>query len=65
MTIDQIRGALDHMEANYGLAMDADDYGLANAFLVKIDWLRDELVRAIRATDPHTTEADIRFFEGW
>jgi two-component SAPR family response regulator len=63
MTVDQIRTALDHMEANYSLAMDNSEYGLANAFLSKIDWLREELVRAIKAIDPYTTEADIHYFE--
>lgn len=65
MTIDQIRTALDHMESNYGLAMDAEDQGLAHAFYDKIVWLRNELIRAIRTEDPYTTEADIRYFEGW
>jgi hypothetical protein len=63
MTIDQVRTALDHMETNYGLAMDAGDYGLANAFHSKIDWLWSELTRLIQAEDPYTTEADIRYFE--
>ena len=65
MTVDQIRGALDHMESNYGLAIDADDMSLASAFYDKIMWLRSELIREIRAADPYTTEADIRYFEGW
>jgi hypothetical protein len=43
MTVDQIRTALDHMEENYGLAMDYKDYGLARAFKDKIDWLMVEL----------------------
>ena len=64
MTVDQIRIALDHMEANYSLAMDNSEYGLANAFHAKIDWLREELVRLIQADDPFATEADIRYFEG-
>ena len=65
LTVDQIRSALDSMERNYSLAMDSESYGLANAFLAKIDRLREELVRVIRELDPHTTEADIRFFEGF
>jgi hypothetical protein len=52
------------MEENYALAMDAGDYGLANAFHSKIDWLWSELIRQIQAEDPYTTEADIRYFEG-
>jgi hypothetical protein len=63
LTVEQIRSALDSMERNYSMAMDYESYGLANAFLAKIDRLREELVRVIRASDPHTTEADIRFFE--
>ena len=43
MTVDQIRTALDHMEENYGLAMDYKEYGLARAFKDKIDWLMAEL----------------------
>ena len=43
MTVEQIRIALDHMEENYGLAMDYKDYGLALAFKDKIDWLMVEL----------------------
>jgi hypothetical protein len=43
--------------------MDAQDYGLANAFHAKIDWLWSELVKLIQAEDPFTTEADIRYFE--
>jgi chromosome condensin MukBEF ATPase and DNA-binding subunit MukB len=65
MTVDQIRSALDYMEANYSRAMDEGAYGLANAFLAKIDRLRDLLVQAICTEDPHASEADVRFFEGW
>ena len=65
MTVDKIRTALDYMEQNYSLAMDHEDMGLAQAFYDKIMFLRDELVREIRAEDPYTTEADIRYFEGW
>ena len=43
MTVEQIRIALDHMEENYGLAMDYKEYGLAAAFKDKIDWLWAEL----------------------
>ena len=64
MTVDQIRTALDHMETNYGLAMDAQDYGLANAFHAKIDWLWSELIRLVKAEDPEINEADITFFGG-
>lgn len=65
MSIDQIRSALTHMEANYSLAMDTESYSLANAFLDKIIFLQDELVRLVVAEDPYTTEADVRYFEGF
>jgi hypothetical protein len=53
------------MEANYSLAMDTESYSLANAFLDKIIFLQDELVRLVVAEDPYTTEADVRYFEGF
>ena len=65
MTVDQIRSALDHMEANYSSAMDSEAYGLAQAMYDKIMSLRDQLIQAITAADPYTTEADVRYFEGF
>ena len=62
LTLDQIRNALNVMEDNYGMAMDAEAYGLAKAFRSKIDLLMAELV--LRLVDPYTTEADVRYFEG-
>ena len=64
LTIDQIRNSLTHMENSYGVAMDSGAYGLAGAIKDKIDGLWEELVGRIRAEDPYTTEADIRYFEG-
>lgn len=64
LTIEQIRAALDHMEANYGFAMDCQAYGLAAALKDKIDGLMEALTSRIRAMDPYASEADIRFFEG-
>lgn len=63
MTVDQIRTALDWMETNYGLAMDHEDLGLAQAFYDKIKRLQKQLIQAIQATDPYASEADIRYFE--
>ena len=63
LTIEQLRSGLDFMELNFGRAMDGKAYGLAQAFKEKIDGLFAELVIRIQATDPYTTEADIRFFE--
>jgi hypothetical protein len=64
LTIEQIRFALSQMELNYKLAMENESYGLANAFLSKIDRLREMLVNLINIQDPYTTESDIRYFEG-
>ena len=64
MTVDQIRTALTHMEHNYDLAISAHEYGLANAFHAKIDWLWSELIRLVKAENPDINEADITFFGG-
>lgn len=64
MTVEQIRTALTHMEHNYDLAISAHEYGLANAFHAKIDWLWSELIRLVKAEDPDINEADITFFGG-
>ena len=63
LNIDQIRSALDFLEASYSKAMDGEAYGLANAILTKIDGLTDELTARIMAEDPCTTAADVRYFE--
>ena len=65
LTVEQIRSSLDFMERNYSIAMDAEAYGLANAFLAKIDRLREELVKVIHELDSYTSESDIRFYEGF
>lgn len=65
MTQEQIRAALDWLEKNYSEAMDAGVHGLADALYDRIQYLRGELVRTICAQDPHTTEADVRCFEGF
>jgi hypothetical protein len=65
MTIERIRTALDELESNYGMAMDFKAYVLADALRDQILMLQDALVKAIVAEDPYTTEADVRFFEGF
>jgi L-amino acid N-acyltransferase YncA len=61
---DQIRKRLDLLEDTYARAMDEGHYGLA----MMIKQMREDdfrnLVAAIQAEDPYTTEADIRYFEG-
>ena len=61
--ISAIRTALNFAESSYSKAMDRGDYDCANMLSRSIDKLWGMLVEAIRAKDPHTTEADIRFFE--
>ena len=61
--IETIRSALNFAEFSYSKAMDCGDYDGANMARRSIDTLWDLLVEAIRAEDPHTTEADIRYFE--
>ena len=65
MTVDQIRIALTNIESNYSVAMDREDFELARYYYDKIRTLQGELVRAICAEDPCTSEADVRYFEGF
>lgn len=70
--IDTIRKALTEIEAAYERTLDIqvaepdneEIAGRAVALLKAHDQLWDLLVRTIRAEDPYTTEADIRYFEG-
>ena len=64
LTIDQIRTAMDEIELSYTIAMDNGAEGLASAIRDKLQLLWAELIEKIRAEDPYTTEADIRYFEG-
>jgi hypothetical protein len=48
LTINQIRDAIDHMERNYQLAMEAGDTGLASAFNDKLEALGCELESRIQ-----------------
>jgi hypothetical protein len=61
--IEAIRMDLTALEATYGLYMDTGRYDEANVISKALDNKWNMLVAAIRAEDPHTTEADIRYFE--
>jgi hypothetical protein len=61
--IEAIRMDLTALETIYGLYMDTGRYDEANAISKALDNKWGMLVAAIRAEDPHTTEADIRYFE--
>jgi hypothetical protein len=63
LNIDQIRSALDFLEASYSKAMDSEAYGLADTILAFRDTLTEELTAKIMAEDPYTTAADVRYFE--
>ena len=65
MTIKEIREALEYLESNYEMAMDFKAHSLATALRDKILILQNQLVEAIVADDPYTSEADVRFFEGF
>jgi hypothetical protein len=62
-TVDQLRFVLSCQEQRYAAAMDCKDYELARRLMIQRDKTWDQLVRLIQAEDPHTTEADIRYFE--
>jgi hypothetical protein len=61
--IEAIRMDLTALEASYSLCMDTECYDEANMVSKAIDMQWGLLIAAIRAEDPHTTEADIRYFE--
>jgi len=61
--IETLRKALTLAEAQYSKALDLGAYNVANFISKSIDKLREILTAEIMAADPHTTEADINFFE--
>jgi len=61
--IEAIRMDLTALEVTYNLYMDTGRYDEANMISKALDNKWGMLVAAIRAEDPHTTEADIRYFE--
>lgn len=65
MTVSQIRTTLEELESNYEMAMNFRAYPLADHLQLQITQLQDKLVELICAEDPYTTEADVRFFEGF
>jgi hypothetical protein len=62
MTIVQLRTALEYMERNYELALDAGDQSLADAFNDKIQILLNQLIALVQDEDPYASEADIRYW---
>lgn len=64
LTLDQIRYAIPFLLKNSKAAFEAGSTNLADMIQRNAESLWAELVRRIQAEDPHTTEADIRYFEG-
>lgn len=64
LTIDQIRTAMDNVEASYFIALENNAPGLVLALHNKLMMLWFQLVELIQKDDKFTTEADIRHFEG-
>ena len=66
LTDDQLRYTIQYIEKSYRIANESGEHqGLALALKDKIDGLFKELVSRIQFSDPCTTEADVRHFEGF
>jgi len=61
--IEVLRKALTLGESMYSKALDRHDYDAANFIGKTIDGLQMMLAEVIMSNDPHTTEADVRYFE--
>lgn len=61
---DQIRKRMTLLKETHARAMDEGHYGLAMHLKGLLEDDFRNLVAAIQAEDPYTTEADIRYFEG-
>ena len=60
---EQIRKRMTLLEETFARAMDEGHYGLAMQLKGMLEDDFRNLVAAIQAEDPYTTEADIRYFE--
>ena len=63
LSINEIRDILTSLENAFSVAMDRHQSDVAAQIHAQIDIMWNLLVAAIKAEDPYTTEADIRFFE--
>lgn len=61
---NQIRKRMTFLKETHARAMDEGHYGLAMHLKVMLEEDFRNLVAAIQAEDPYTTEADIRYYEG-
>lgn len=63
MSDEQIHASLSSMRASRKIAREAKDEGLVAALQAYINGMITVLID--RNTDPHTTAADIRYFENY
>ena len=64
MSIEQIRSTLSNIEASISIALDNHaSYEFSEFLLIQRDAYWNQLVKLIQSKDPHTTEADISYFE--
>jgi hypothetical protein len=62
-SIAQLQSAIRCVRSQHDWAMGAEAYDRVLSERHRLDQLFAELVLQVQATDPYTTEADIRFFE--
>ena len=65
MNFDQLRAEMIAAEDGMMFADEAKDYVAMSRWREILNEIWPIYVEAIQADDPHTTEADIRFFEGF
>jgi hypothetical protein len=65
LTLDQLRDGLEWLQLNYKSLMGHGEYSMADMISKKIDEYQIEIIGRITAEDPYTTEADVRYFEGF
>ncbi len=61
LTTEQVYASLEKMKANRRIAREQEATGLVESLQSYIDNLIEILIE--RNTDPHTTSADIRYYE--
>lgn len=65
LTLDQVRDGLDWLQTNYQSLISHGEHGMAQMLASKIEAYQIELMGRITAEDPHTSEADVRYFENF
>ena len=65
LTLEQLREGLDWLSRNHNAMIDAREYDLANMIDDKIFVYQEAITDRITSEDPHTSRADVRYFEGF